>query len=178
LLHREKGKIKTAIFWGTMIPALLMAIFVFFVVGVTGESTSPDALTGLQGFFQNGVMTFALIFGLICVITSFLVIGQSLREVYWWDAKLNKNFAWLLAGVVPYLIYLLGISDLTKVIGFTGSVIGGVFGIVLIWLLFQAKRKRDHIPPINVNLNKGLAFVLITVFVLGLFYEIYYLCCL
>src|SRR6056297_497834 len=71
LLKRRKEKIKSAILWGTMLPALLMLFFVLIVVGITGAGTSPEALVGLKNYFHNGVITFSLIFGLLIIVTSF-----------------------------------------------------------------------------------------------------------
>lgn len=174
LLRAQKGKIKGAIAWGTFIPALLMIFFVIIVVGITGDNTTAEALVGLKRYFNNGVITFSLIFGLITVITSFLVISQALREVYWWDLKINNNLSWFLACGIPFLLYLVGISDLTKVIGLTGSIIGGVFGIILILLLFRVKSVRPQTPMVNNKLKMPVAVVLCCMFVLGLAYELWY----
>ena len=49
MLKNEEHRIKKTIILGTLIPALLYALFVFSVVGVTEAGTSEDALTGLNG---------------------------------------------------------------------------------------------------------------------------------
>lgn len=174
LLKNSKKKIKASILWGTLIPAVFTLIFAFVVTGVTGTQTTSDALTGLQNFLDNGVITFALIFGLLCVITSFLINAQALRETYWWDLKVNKNLAWLLAAFIPFGIYLLGLTNITKTISLTGSIIGGLMGIILIYLLFQAKKQRNYIPVINLKIKKIWAIILSVFFLLSLLYELYY----
>lgn len=174
LLKNQKQKIKGAIAWGTLIPVLLTIFFVIVVVGVTGENTTAEALIGLKQYFQDGVITFALIFGLITVVTSFLVISQSLREVYWWDLKINNNFSWFLACGIPFLLYLLGISNLIKIIGLTGSIVGGIFGIILILLLFRVKTVRKQTPALNNKLTIPMAIALCCMFFLGLVYELWY----
>lgn len=174
LLRAQKHRIKSAIAWGTIIPAILVLFFAISVVGVTGEQTTSDALVGLRSFFDNGVIIFALVFGLFTVSTSFLVICESLREVYWWDLKMNNKFSWLLACSIPFLLYLLGVSDLTRVIGFTGSIIGGLFGIILILLLFRVKKVREIKPVVNNKLSFLSALFLCAMFGLGLFYEIWH----
>ena len=174
LLKGQKQKIKGAIAWGTMIPVLLTIFFVIVVVGVAGSGTTSEALIGLKSYFNNGVITFALIFGLLTVVTSFLVISQSLREVYWWDLKINNNLSWFLACGIPFLLYLLGISNLTKVIGLTGSIVGGIFGIILILLLFRVRTVRSQTPIVNSKLKLPIAIGLCFLFVLGLVYELWY----
>lgn len=174
LLKSEKQRIKSAIAWGTLVPALLTIFFVVIVVGITGGSTTSEALIGLKNYFNDGVITFSLIFGLLTVVTSFLVISQSLREVYWWDLKINNNLSWFLACGIPFLLYLLGISNLTKVIGLTGSIVGGIFGIILILLLFRVKATRNKTPAINNKLSLPVAAILCCMFALGLIYELWY----
>ncbi len=174
LLNHKKEKIRSAIKWGTIFPAFLMLFFVLVVVGVSGANTSPEALVGLKMYFHNGVITASLVFGLLTIITSFLVISQSLREVYWWDLKMNNKLSWVVACGIPFLLYLLGISNITKVIGLTGSITGGIFGVILILLLFKVKKERKKQPVLRVGLGKFWAFVLCFLFILGVLYELWY----
>lgn len=174
LLENNQRKIKSAITWGTFIPAVIMMVFVVIVVGVTGTNTSPDTLIGLRQVFQNGIVTFAMIFGLLSVITSYLVISQSMREMYWWDMGLNKNLAWFLACFIPFFLYLVGLRDLTGIISITGSIMGGIFGVILILTIIKVKSKRQLKPVFEIFMNKPIAIVLSSMFVLGLIYELYY----
>lgn len=173
LLKKEKKKIRSAIAWGTILPGALTAIFALIVVGITGPQTTPDALVGLKQYFSNGIITFTLLLGLLTVTTSFIIISQSLREVYWWDLKIEKKTAWVLACGVPFLLYALGLRNLTAVVGVTGSIVGGIFGIILIILLFTVKKKRQLKPVLQNKINKPAAYVLSLVFILGLIYEVW-----
>lgn len=173
LLKREKHKIRSAIAWGTILPGVITAVFALIVVGITGDHTTPDALVGLREYFNNGMITFTLILGLLTVTTSFIIISQSLREVYWWDLKMDKNKAWALACGIPFLLYVVGVRDLTEVVGLTGSIVGGVFGVVLIVLLFKVKRERKILPALETRFGKPTAYSLSLVFILGLIYEIW-----
>jgi hypothetical protein len=173
LLAHKKENIKSAIAWGTFIPVVIMLIFIILIVGITGVNTSPDTLIGLHLVLSDGVITFALIFGLLAVITSFLVIAQAMREMYWWDFGINKNVGWVLACFLPFLLYLVGFSNLTKVVGLTGAVTGGLAGIILIWLVFQVKKRKEQVSIISNKLSKPLAYILSSLFVLGLIYEIW-----
>jgi tyrosine-specific transport protein len=172
-LKNEKRKIKSAIAWGTILPGIITAVFALIVVGITGEHTTPDALVGLKRYFSNGVITSTLFLGLLTVTTSFIIISQSLREVYWWDMGMNKNWAWGLACGVPFLLYALGLRDLTAVVGVTGSIVGGIFGIILIALLFTVKKKRKIKPVLQNKINKPMAYTLSLFFIFGLLYEVW-----
>ena len=173
LLKKEKKKIRPAIAWGTIFPGILTAVFALIVVGITGPRTTPDALVGLKQYFHNGIITFTLLLGLLTVTTSFIIISQSLREVYWWDLKMGKNLAWILACGVPFLLYVVGIRDLTEVVGVTGSIVGGIFGIILIVLLFTVKKNRQLKPALQNKINKPMAYTLSLMFILGLVYEVW-----
>jgi tyrosine-specific transport protein len=47
LLDKERKKIKSALLWGTAIPAIITAVLVLSVNGATGAQTTADNLTGL-----------------------------------------------------------------------------------------------------------------------------------
>ncbi|MDO8667737.1 MAG: aromatic amino acid transport family protein [bacterium] len=173
LLAYEKPKIKSAIFWGTYLPAALMLIFVLVILGITGAKTSPDTLLGLSQVLNDGVIVFSLIFGLLAIITSYIVVAQATEEVFEWDFKLKNKLAWFLACFVPYLLYLIGWTDLIRVISFTGAVTGGLSGIILIWLVFKIKAKPEQVSVIKNKLTKPLAYFLSLLFILGVIYEIW-----
>ena len=172
LLKDEKRSIKSAIFWGTIIPSAITAIFVTVVVGVTGNQTSPDTLVGLSQVFSNGIVTFALIFGLISIITSFLTISQAIREVYWWDFEMNKTIAWVLAVFLPLIFFLLGVQNLTKVVGITGAISGGVMGAIIIYLSFLVQKKAQKRSIIKTGMNKWIGLGLSSLFIIGLIYSL------
>ena len=73
---------------------------------------------------------------------------------------------------MPYILYLAGWHNLTKVVGLTGAVTGGLIGIIIICLLFKVKKRGEQSSVIKNKLNKSLAFILAFLFVLGLIHEI------
>jgi tyrosine-specific transport protein len=172
LLAYEKSKIRSAIISGTFISAALMLIFVLVILGITGAKTSPDTLAGLSSVLNDGVIVFSLIFGLLAIITSYIVTNQSTEEIFEWDFKFNNKLAWFLACFIPYFLFLLGWTNLIKIVSFTGAVVGGLSGIILIWLVFKVKAKPDQVSIIKNKLTKPLAYFLSLMFLLGLIYEI------
>ena len=173
LLAYEKNKIKSAIAWGTFAPAVLMTFFVLVVLGITGSAATPDTLVGLAAVLSDGIMTFSLIFGLLAIITSYLVFAQAMEEIFQWDLGLNNKSAWFLACFVPYFLYLIGWGDIIKVVSFTGAVTGGLTGTILIWLMFKIKAKPEVVSVIKNKLTKPAAWFLSLLFVLGFIYEIF-----
>jgi tyrosine-specific transport protein len=172
LLDKEKNKIKSALLWGTAIPTAITAIFVLAVVGAAGSRTTADTLTGLYAIFDGKIIFLALIFGLVNIMTSFFTSLQSVRELYWWDFKLNKNLAWFLAAVVPLLLFILGIRNLTSVVSISGAVSGGVIGIIMIHLSRASSAAPQKTSPLKVRVSSAAAIGLSSFFVLGLVYEL------
>lgn len=172
LLKEEKRKIHSAIFWGTFLPIILIALFAFLVIGVTGVNTTSDTLIGLSSKFSSEMMRVALVFGLLAIITSYIVISQSLREIYHLDLGINKNFSWLLATMIPFGLYLLGVRNLTSVIGLTGAITGGLYGIILILVYFKVQNKNKRRKILKKNLNRKMAFILSLAFILGMIWEL------
>jgi amino acid permease len=172
LLSREKEKIKSAIIWGTILPAVVLAIFVLVVVGVTGRNTTADTLSGLQGIFSNNVIMMALIFGAISIFTSTLVMMQAVREIFWWDFKINKNISWAFTFLVPAILFLFNFTNLTAVISITGAVMGGILGVVLVLLLPIVQKRPEQKSVLTTSISRPWAIALCLLFVFGLVSEL------
>lgn len=173
LLDGQKQKIKSAIAWGTFLPVVITFIFVLVILGITGAKTSPDTLTGLSMVLNDGVITFSLIFGLLAILTSYVVVAQATEEIYQWDMKLGNKLSWFLAGFIPYFMFFFGWDDLIKIIGVTGAVSGGISGMILIWLALKVKIAPEKVSVIKNKLNRPLAWSLSLLFVFGLVYEVF-----
>ena len=173
LLVNDKKRIQSAIGLGVLIPAIIIMVFVTAIVGVTGVHTSPDTLVGLNAVLGSELVQIALVFGILAIMTSFLTIAQGQREVFWWDLRINKSLSWALACGVPYLLFLAGIQNLTKVVSISGAVSGGLGGVMLILIAMKVKKKRDKKPVFENRVNVYGAFLLSLLFILGLVYELW-----
>jgi len=172
LLAGEKQKIRRAIAWGTYIPAIFTFLFIVAVVGVTGANTTPDTLVGLSKVFPQKVIDLAVALGLLAIITSFIAVAQATKEIFVWDLKINKKISWLLALLPSFLLYLAGLQNLTKVVSFTGSITGGLIGIILIWLFFKVKNGSREGALIETNLTRNMAIFLSCLFAAGFLYSL------
>ncbi|HTX86566.1 MAG TPA: aromatic amino acid transport family protein [Candidatus Nanoarchaeia archaeon] len=172
LLSKEKQNIKGAIIWGTILPAVVLFVFVLTVVGVTGAHTTADTLSGLRSAFSDGVITWALIFGVLNIFTSTLVMMQAVREIYWWDFKINKNLSWVFVFVLPIILYLFNFTNLTAVISITGAVMGGILGVVLVLLFPIMEKKPEQHSVLRTSISRPWAIALCSVFVAGLISEL------
>jgi len=180
LLDRDKENIKRVIRYGTILPVLVISIFVIVIIGITGENTTADALTGIKNLFNGGIISIALIFGIFTMVTSFLGVAESIRETLWWDYKVNSYMAWALAVFVPYILYIMGLKNLIGVISFAGAVAGGLSAIILILIFIKLKKqkgktsiiKKDKLTLFKYHPNNFISYLLVALFICGIIYEV------
>lgn len=165
---------KKAIIWGSLLPVFIYILFVFTVVGVTGELTSVEAIKGLVQVLENHTIILGAIFGLLAVITSFLVIGLFLKKTFWYDYKVNRHLSWGLTCFIPLIAYLLHLRDFGAVIGFLGAALCGLEGIVLVLIYQKAKKFGQRRPEYSLNLPAPIIYGLILLLAIGIIYQIIY----
>ena len=174
ILKDNPKKLKSAILWSISVSAFVYLVFIVLILGITGSDTSNEAIAGLKAMLNNGVAEMALFFGILTVFTSFLTLGLTLKKILWYDLKLKKNLAWVLACFTPLLFFLLGFDDFIAIISLTGGVLLGIDVLLIILIYLKAKTKGDLTPAYSVNLPRFFAYFLILFFLLGAVYEVFY----
>ncbi len=177
ILGKDQQLMKKTILWGTIIPVVICVFFTLLIVGITGESTTEEAIHGLDIFFGNGVILLGALFGFLAVATSFLLIGLNLTETFWYDLKIPHFISWILACFVPFVIFLVGLRNFIEVIGLVGAIAGGLSGILIIGLHESVKKRKELSPIYNISVPSFIQWGLIVLFSLGIVYEIIYLVC-
>lgn len=173
ILKKDHRRMKSVIRTSLLISVFITILFTMSIVGISGPLTSPDALTGVNQILGDGIITFALIFGVFSMVTSILGVSEAIKETLMWDFGFSKLFSWSIAIFSPYILYLLGFKDLIQVIGFIGAVMGGFCAIMMI-LVFKELKKRDrHLPMFTRKPGKFLSYSLISLFLAGLIYELF-----
>jgi len=109
------------------------------------------------------------IFGFLACITSFFIIGLSLKKVFWYDFKIKKNLSWLLVCIIPLVLFLLGFRDFIFIIIVLGALLGGIEGtsIVLIY-----KKIRDSKTKSCFMIPNILMYIIIAIFAFGFIYTL------
>ncbi len=164
MLEGKKYLLKKIIPISIIIPAIFYLIFVFLILGITGNQTTESALTGLQGFLGNGLTIFILFLGIITTFTSFITLSLTLKKIFWYDLKLNKNISWIITCFVPLFLFLLGIKDFIRVIAFIGGVMLAIDGILIMFI-------HQKVFPFKF---RKLKYFLIFALFLGIIYELIY----
>lgn len=163
MLHRNKKLLKIVIPVSIIIPIIVYLFFTYLILGITGENTTEEALTGLRVHFGNGVVTMILLFGLITTFTSFIALGLTLKKVFWYDLKINRYLAWAITCFAPLILFFLGIKSLIAVISFVGGIMLGIDGILIMLMYKKIKPEK-----------KLLAYSLSLIFLIGIIYQIIY----
>ena len=164
----QNGKFyKRTIILGTIIPAILYFVFMVTVIGLTGTNTSPEAIKGLVGFMGNKVIFLGAVFGFFATITSFFILGLSLKKTLWYDFKINKNLAWFLVCVIPLMLFILGLQSFIPVIILLGSLLGLVEGTAIILIHKKAKKFGNKVPIYSLKAPDILRYLIILMFILG-----------
>lgn len=163
LLRGEKRLLRKAILISILIAVFVYLFFIFLTLGISGPQTTENALTGLKNVLGNGVTSLALFVAVLTSFTSFITVGLTLKKIFAYDLKINKNLSWLIACFVPLILFLIGIQNFIQVISFIGGAVLGVDGI-LILLMYRKIRPE----------KRFLIIPLILIFLGGIIYEIIY----
>ncbi|MBI2674320.1 MAG: amino acid permease [Candidatus Yanofskybacteria bacterium] len=173
ILRGAESKLKKSILWAVLLVGILYTIFAFTVVGVAGDVTSPDAITGLFDFLGGKIVVLGSIFGVLAVGTSFLMLGEALKEVFRWDYRLKKGWAWLLVVLPPLALFFIGLRAFIDVISLAGSLAIGLILLVLIFMYMAAKTKGDRKPEYNLSIPKWFLYSMAALFLAGVIYVLF-----
>lgn len=173
LIKKDKKTMRRVVQTGTIISMLVIAIFVFVIVGLSGFNTTQDALVGISNVLGGEVVVFALIFGIVTMFTSFIGVSESVRETLCWDYGIGRNLGWAMAVFIPYLMYLFGFKNLINIISFAGAIAGGISAIVLIMVFRELKKKDKKLALFKRKPANWLTGLLILMFIAGIINEIF-----
>ncbi len=171
LLAGEKRRLPKAIKYGTLIPAVIYLVFIFAVLGISGRLVSPDAVLGFaKALNSKTVMFCGALLGLLVVSGAALSDGIYLKETLRYDFRLGENSSWLIAGAVPFVLFLLGARNLIHVIGIVGALFFG-FQAIVILMIHKKMRRRE--PGRYLRLPAALYYIIGVLVSLGAVFEIF-----
>jgi len=170
---KDKQNLKRVIVWTFAIVIAFYLVFSFIIVGVSGQDTSPNTLDGLVPFLGQNIVVLGSLFGLVALASSFLILGNYMKNSLRYDFKLPYLVSTGIAVFVPFLVYLLGIRDVIAVMGILGAVLGAIEGVIIIIIFQKAKKKGKRKPEYSMRFPKILLIPLAIVFVLGIVAEIF-----
>lgn len=136
LLGGDKKVYRRAVIVGTLVAAALTIAFGIVVYGVTGVNTSEDAMSGLASLIGRPGLAMLSLIGFFAVATSFFPMGLNVREMFEYDYRMSRSWAWFVAMAVPVALFLFLGTNFIAVISFSGAVFGAITA-VLIALMYR-----------------------------------------
>lgn len=130
ILRVEREKLPQVIRLSGFLVLVLYAIFSLAVVGVCGGATTPATLDGLGKILGKPAFLLGSALGVFALGSSYLLLGYSLREVYFRDLGISKSLAWFLVLIPPILVTFFSHPSFISVLS-----ISGLIGIGFSWLL-------------------------------------------
>ena len=167
VLLEQKKQLKKAIIWGTTLPFLFYALFVFTTIGVTGAFTTDIATIGLGQVLGRTVLIAGNVLAFFTMITSFFIMGLGLKTSYQFDFGLKNFSAWLLVISVPLIAFVLGVNNFNTIIGTVGSIGSGLQGLLICLMFLRLKKYRDRVPEYELPKSRALIIILSAVFLFG-----------
>jgi amino acid permease len=165
LLGENKQKLlKKVVFTSLTVSLVFYFFFTILVLGISGPTTTPDAFAGLSSILKNQfVINLGLVLGVITIFTSYLAVGLTLEKTFRYDLGLSKNQAFWLISALPLILFLTGLGNFIKIIGFVGGFMLGLEGILILLMYRKLYPKKSWVYP------------LIVVFLLGMGYQIIFM---
>lgn len=165
------SRLKRIIICGTALPAILYLLFAVSIVGVSGMHTTNDALSGLTGLLPRYLIYLGFAIGVLASFTSYVVIGLTLKETFYFDFGIRHKISWLITTCFPFLLFLLGIANFITIISFLGAVTGGIDAILTLAVFQKAKKFGRRNPDYSLNMPKIIIYALVFMFILGIVWE-------
>ncbi|MDD5071641.1 MAG: aromatic amino acid transport family protein [Patescibacteria group bacterium] len=159
MLGKEKKRILKIIPIAILIPIIIYLFFIYLILGITGPQTTESALTGLKIVLGDGIVSLALLFGLLTTFTSFITLGLTLKKVFWYDLKFTKISAWAITCFLPLFFYLIGFKNFIEVIGVVGGIMLAIDGILILLMYRKVfPDKKTFVYPLILLLLGGIIY--------------------
>ncbi len=159
---------KKAIIIGALIPLIAYTVFTVAVVGFAGKAT-PEIATIALGKIPSLLAVFTM-------FTAGFALSNALRDMYKLDLKMKHLYAWLMAIVLPFIIFLalyfFKLATFITVLEWSGVVSGGVTGTLALLMLMKAKKQGDRTSEYKMYINWLIVAVLILIFAAGIIYQL------
>ena len=165
---KDKKKLKRVLILGTLISVLFYTLFTFVVVGFKGLATPGIATLSLGPIF--------ILLGIFTMFTSYLALGNALKDYFERDESFCKKKSWFLSAIIPIFLFLFiklfKHFSFTDILSIGGVISGGLIAILILLMVYNAKRKGDRKPEYFIPLNWFIIILLSLIFIFGILREI------
>lgn len=171
---KERKYFKRIIILASIIAIILYLFFSLGIIGVSGKNTSSDALSGLVPFLGQKIVILGALVGVITLADSFLVICLYFKNALIYDYHLPKILAFFISSGFPLILFLIGFRGFIAVIGFIGTILAMIEGIVILLIFSKIKKLGDREPEYSLRVPHFLLCILGAIFVFGAISQIFF----
>jgi tyrosine-specific transport protein len=164
IIGHDKKNMKKSIILSYIFITLVYLAFLILVLGSQGENTPQLATIALGTPF--------IILGIITMFNAYLANSNALIDTFHLDLKQSKIKSWAYTIIIPLIMFsILTIIDrveFTTILNIGGILSGGVTAILIILIAKKSKLHGDRHPEYSVPLPNWLAYLIISIFSLGI----------
>ena len=168
ILKNEKKNMKKTILISYAIIFSVYLLFTLIVLGTMGKDTPQISTLALGKVF--------ILLGILTMGTSYLALTIAFVDILRMDYKKPKKISWLYAIIPPLIIYVLlsffNLASFTKILSVGGLISGGLMGVLILFMVKNAKLKGDVKPEYQIPYSKILTWVIILILAIGTIMEI------
>ena len=165
---KDKKKFKKLLILGTSVSIIFYILFALIVVGFKGLNTPEISTLALGPVF--------VVLGIFTMFTSYLALGNALRDHFKYDDIYKKKKAWFLAAIVPIFIFLFikmfEFFSFAKILSIGGVVSGGMIAVLVLLMIKKVKKKGNRKPEYSIPVNWFVIGLLSLIFIAGVVREI------
>lgn len=168
MLGKDKHLTKKTILLSSLIVFIIYVIFTAVVIGINGTATPHLATLTLGKIF--------IILGILTMFTSYLALSLALIDSLRFDFSFSRKKAWLITTLTPLIIFVLlnffNIASFIKVLGIGGTISGGIAGILILFMVKNAKKQGNRKPEYSIPYSRFLVWLISIIFSLGIILEV------
>lgn len=170
----KKKNLKKVIIGAVLFSAVFYFLFGLIISAVTGSSTTQEAFNGLVPFLGYKIMILGAVFGLFSVATSFLILGNYLKNTLALDYRVPSFVAFFAACFSPLILFLWGFRQFIGVVSVVGTFVGLVEGTTIALLFLKARKKSREKSQYVLKNSRPLAYLAIVILLAGAIAQIIY----
>jgi len=169
VLKKNEHLMKRSILFAIVFCTIFYALFTLIIVGAKGFETPEIATLALGTIF--------VFFGILTMFTSYLALGNALRDNLKYDERMSRFKAWFFSAIIPVVVFALinyfDIFSFSKILSIGGTIAGGLTAILILFCVKVAKKKGNRKPEYSFPLNWFILGIVTLIFVLGIVQEVW-----
>lgn len=169
----DKKVFKRSVILGFVFVAVLYFLFMNSISLLTGAKTTLDAISGLAPFFGPTMVLVGAVIGILAITTGYLAFSFYYKEMLQSDFKINNTFSVLITMFLPLLFLILGANKVDDLMSLAGGIMGGLVGVLILFVYKKAKDVGKIKPAYALNLPNWVLVVIGGIWFVGSLSQIF-----